>query len=434
MTKRIAIIGTGFTGLAAAYDLTRAGYSVMLFDAAPRPGGAASWFTLGTARLEYFYHHLFTSDHYILQLAAQLGCTEAITSRKTISGIHDGKQLYPFSSPLDLLRFTPLPIVSRLRLALAMATLRYLPDVSDLDQMTAVDWVCGRMGEPVLDTIWGPLLQGKFGAYAGDISAAWLKSKLTLRGGSRNHKGQERLLYIRGGFATLITALCCAIEQQGGVIHCNSKVLSLVVEQSRVKGLYSQHGAVDCDQIIATCSLDQTAQLMAPHVPESYLNKLNGIDSLASVCLLLVLKQSLSDVYWISVTDPQSPFVAVVEHTLIEPPSSYGGRHIVYLSTYLARADRRYGQADDALLRPALVYLEKMFPSFHPDQVLESYVWRAPATQPVVSCGYRQRIPEYHTPVDGFWIANMAQIHPEDRGTNFAVREGRKLATLIQAQ
>jgi hypothetical protein len=33
--------------------------------------------------------------------------------------------------------------------------------------------------------------------------------------------------------------------------------------------------------------------------------------------------------------------------------------------------------------------------------------------------------------MSGFHICSMAQIYPEDRGTNYAIREGRKVAAHI---
>jgi uncharacterized protein with NAD-binding domain and iron-sulfur cluster len=59
MTLRVAIVGAGAAGLAAAYDLTRAGARVVVYEAAPQPGGLASGFRAEgwSWSLERFYHH-----------------------------------------------------------------------------------------------------------------------------------------------------------------------------------------------------------------------------------------------------------------------------------------------------------------------------------------------------------------------------------------
>jgi hypothetical protein len=60
--------------------------------------------------------------------------------------------------------------------------------------------------------------------------------------------------------------------------------------------------------------------------------------------------------------------------------------------------------------------------------VLRSWLHREPAAQPIVTVGYRHRIPPLRTPVPGVFLANTTQVYPEDRGTNYAVRLGEQAA------
>jgi hypothetical protein len=73
-----------------------------------------------------------------------------------------------------------------------------------------------------------------------------------------------------------------------------------------------------------------------------------------------------------------------------------------------------------------------MFPDFSPTWILASHVWHARFAQPIVTRSYRDLIPDSETPLEGFYIATMAQIYPEDRGTNYAVREGRAIARKVR--
>ena len=40
-------------------------------------------------------------------------------------------------------------------------------------------------------------------------------------------------------------------------------------------------------------------------------------------------------------------------------------------------------------------------------------------------------IPPLTTPLGGFYLSTMAQVYPEDRGTNYAIREGRRAARAV---
>ena len=70
---RVGIIGAGATGLAAAYKLSKAGHQAVGFERAPFLGGQASTFDVAGARLERGYHHIFTNDTDILDLAKEIG-------------------------------------------------------------------------------------------------------------------------------------------------------------------------------------------------------------------------------------------------------------------------------------------------------------------------------------------------------------------------
>src|SRR5262249_30284743 len=109
-------------------------------------------------------------------------------------------------------------------------------------------------------------------------------------------------------------------------------------------------------------------------------------------------------------------------------------RHIVYLSRYLPEREPLFSMADAEVIDYSLGHLRRMFPALRPEWVVQAHVWRARHAQPVVERGYRELIPPRETPLSDLWLASMAQIYPEDRGTNYAVREGRAVARDVAAR
>ena len=132
--------------------------------------------------------------------------------------------------------------------------------------------------------------------------------------------------------------------------------------------------------------------------------------------------------------DQGFPFVGVIEHTNFERPETYGGRHIVYLSKYLPHTDPLYAMNALEMLDYALPYLQKMFPKLERNWVVKCHLWKARWSQPVVEKHYSQLIPAEKGPMPGLHLCSMAQIYPEDRGTNYAIREGRALAIKLVTQ
>ncbi len=431
--SRVVVIGAGFTGLSAAWELATRGAQVTVLEADGEVGGLAGSFPVGGngTRLEKFYHHWFTSDTHVTDLVRELGREGEVVHRETRTGMYFANRQFRLSSPADLLRFTPLPPLDRIRLGLLALRARRVGDWRRLEALTAREWLVRLGGRRVFDVVWRPLLEGKFGEYADDVSAVWFWNKLKLRGGSRGRGGAEVLAYYRGGFAALADQLAHAIERAGGAIRLGTPATGLEAREGRVVGVETPDGHVPADAVIATPALPIVADLVAPHAPADYVARLRRIRYLANLCVVLELDRSLSRTYWLNVNDPGFPFVGVIEHTNFEPPETYGGRRLVYLSKYLPDAAALYRMSDAEVVAFCLPHLRRMFPAFRAEWILAAHVWRARYAQPIVERHYGALIPPVTTPLAGLYLSTMAQVYPEDRGTNYAIREGRKVGRLV---
>jgi protoporphyrinogen oxidase len=422
----VAIIGGGFTGLTAAYELAKQGISVTILEAASEIGGLAAAFDVGDEKLDCFYHHWFTNDYEVMNLINELNLNNRVVINPTNTGIYYANNFFKLSTPWDLLNFTPLNFFDRIRLGLLALRARMVKDWRELENKTAQEWLCEIGGENVYKVVWEPLLKGKFGNYAAEVSAVWFWNKLKLRGGSRGNGGEERLAYFKGGFAALADALANKIISLGGRIEFNSPVNEIlsIPKNWEVKTV---NGVINAKNVIATIALPLVAEMIESWALPSYINSLKRIQYIGNLCLVLELDRPLSDIYWLNVNDPSFPFVGIIEHTNFECPTTYGGRHIVYLSKYLPHTDNLYSMNANEFLDYAIPYLKIMFPSFDSSWIKQHHLWKARWSQPVVERCYSALIPKSKGPKKGFHLCSMAQIYPEDRGTNYAIREGRKM-------
>ena len=425
------VVGAGFCGLTAAYELAKSGVRVTVLEKDSGIGGLAGSFAVNGARLEKFYHHWFRSDRYIVELIDELGVADQIVARSTRTGLFYANSMFRLSSPLDVLRFYPLSLIDRVRLGLLALRVRQIRDWRKLENVSAANWLRKMSGDRVYEVVWEPLLRGKFGGYAEHVSAVWFWNKLKLRGGSRSKGGSEQLAYYRGGFAALADRLADSIRARGGNIRIGAHVTQLGVTRSQCISVEVGSESIAADAVIITAAFPIVADLLEQHGSPEYVKRLRRIKYLANLCLVLELDRSLSKTYWLNVNDPEFPFVGVIEHTNFEPPETYGGRHIVYLSKYLPETDSYFRMSDEEVLNYTIPHLRRMFPEFERHWIQAHHVWRARYSQPVVECNYGDMIPDDTTPLDRLYIASMAQIYPEDRGTNYAVREGRRVAARV---
>jgi protoporphyrinogen oxidase len=433
---RVGIIGAGATGLSAAYDLGRAGHQVTVFERAPFLGGQASTFDVGGARLERGYHHLFTGDTDILDLNEEIGLGRRMRFIDSKVGTLHGGSIYDFVTPMDLLKFKPLPLADRIRLGLVTMLVQRMKDWRKVEHVTASQWLRKWAGKSVYEVFWGPMLRGKFGQEFHDqVGMAWVWGKIHTRFASRQGLGKEMLGYPIGSFGEIFDTLVEQIEGHGGQIHIGAEVERILPSQGagprlEVKSPSGETNVAEFDAVLSTTQSHMFLRL-APDLPEDYRNKLADTRYLAAVLLILVLDRPLSRIYWLNVADRSIPFVGVIEHTNLIGPDHYGGRHIVYLSNYVSREDRLYGLDHEALLEEYLPHLAKINPEFERSWIQESYHHRVPAAQPIIGTRYSERLPDHRTPLRGVYLANTTQVYPEDRGTNYSVRMGRQVAATI---
>ena len=433
---RVGIIGGGMAGLAAAYELTKQGHFAEVFEVAPFLGGQASTFEVHGGQLERGYHHLFISDTSITELIHELGLGDKLEWLQSSVGFYHGGKVWDFASPKDLLLFKPLPLLDRIRVGLWTFILQKTKSYQRFESVTAAAWLTSHMGKKGYEVIWEPLLRGKFGDFHDKIGMTWIWNKVTLRVASRKGAGQvERLGYPMGSFGEVIAVLADRIIQQGGQLHTSSSVAKIVRTGDTTTTLDVQIGngpseQREYDAVIATTPSYVFAKL-APQMPDEYAEKLEGINYLSAVLMVLVMDRPFTEKYWMNIADPDMPFVALIEHTNIINKELYGGKHILYISNYPSRDSDMYKMSPDNLMDLFVPHLQKINPDFDRSWVLEYHHHKLDGAQPIVGINYGDGIPDHRTPLKGLYLANTTQIYPEDRGTNYSVRMGVKVAQMV---
>ncbi len=430
--RRAVVIGGGVAGLAAAYELLRGGWRVSLYEAGSQFGGQVRTFEIGGGRIEAFYHHLFRSDRDIVEVIGDLGLEDALEWVPSSVGLAAAGKIYPFSGPVDLLRFTRVSLWTRFRLGLAALWLRRQTDWRRYEGQRARDWILRAVGEQGYDAVWGPLLRAKFGAHADEVSMVWFWGKIYLRFASRGGGplATESLGYLRGSFGRLVDALVDDARARGATLEVDAPVERIAVEDGRVLGVV-RRGELELVDLVLATTPSSIFRALLPELAElapDYDALLDRVRYQWATVLVLALDRPLSDIYWLTVTDDDCPFVAAVEQTNFRSPAEYGGRHVVYLSNYVDPGDPIVESDAEAVLDAYEPYLRRINPHFDRAWIRDLWLFTDRAGQPIVDYRYHESIPPHRTPIDGLWLANTTQIYPEDRGQNYSIRMGRRVA------
>jgi protoporphyrinogen oxidase len=451
---RVAVIGAGMAGLTAGYRLAKLGHECDVYERWPGLGGQAATIDVGDGVLvERYYHHLFTSDREMHDLAAEIG-VELERWPSTVGMLADGA-LHPFTTPRDLLTYSPMSPLARVRMGAAVLWLqRFAHDVEPFESQTIKDWVTRAMGPQAWEKIWGPLLWGKFRSEYDRISMSWLWAKLRNR---RQVTGEEAsgevLVYPRGSFESLFVRLRDLIAENGGRVLIDRPAARLARDggsflvhpgapDSFRRGLDPRSFEVDgeperYDAVIAALPTDIFEEMLDPRlreaVGEEYLARAGSIPYYAALCLLCEIDRQFHPYYWTNVADRETGFIGLIEQTNLVPPERYGNRRFLYVANYLPRDHPLLELPMDELIDFYEPGLKSANPEYDRSWIKQSWLFREPAAQPVVHPNYRDRLPPYATGVPGLYLANTTQVYPDDRGTNYAVREADEVVAELLA-
>lgn len=424
---KIAIIGAGFGGLAAAYDLRNAGHEVTVFESADFVGGLASGFKEPNWdwSVEKFYHHWFQSDASMLGLIRELGWESQVRFPRPLTVMYHAGKFYPFDSILKALLFPGLGFgLDKVRFGFVGLYLRLTNNWRALEKVTADAWMTKWAGRRVYEQMWKPLLVGKFGPFYRDVNMAWMWARIKAR--------TTRLGTFEGGFQKFADLFADRLRASGVEIRLGTAVRS--IKRNADGGLALEAGGVESfDRVLVTASPQLLAK-MCPDLPQEYLKGLLELKSMGAVVMALSLKEQLSKdgYYWFNLPKEEGfPFLALVEHTNYIPPEKFGGDHIVYAGDYLEQGHEYFSLSEAELLERFLPAFQRINPAFTRDWVKKVWLFKTNYAQPVPLLNHSKNIPAIATPIDGLYFASMSQVYPWDRGTNFAVEIGRRAAKMM---
>ncbi len=426
---KIAVIGAGIGGMAAAHDFLKAGHEVTLFEAADTVGGLAAGFKEPhwNWSVERFYHHWFQSDASMLGLIRELGWQDRVLFPRPYTVMYHEGKFYPFDSIPAALLYPGLGYgINKIRFGLVGLYLRLTNNWKALESVTVEAWMRKWAGDKVYEEMWEPMLVGKFGErYAKEVNMAWMWARLKSR--------TTRLGTYRGGFQQFSDDLAAVLRQRGAQIRLSTAVQNIEAQADGLALSVAGTGVETFDRVLSTVSPGIMAR-MAPSLAPDYLQGLLNLKSLGAVVMVLALRRKLSEkgYYWYNLPKKAGfPFLALVEHTNFLPAENYGGDHIVYCGDYLETDHEYFRLSQEELLQRFLPGLARVNPAFSPDWVRKSWLWKTNYAQPVPLLNHSRNIPDLKTPMPGLYFASMSQVYPWDRGTNYAVQVARKAAARI---
>lgn len=429
---KVAIIGAGFTGLAAAVELAKADVQVTVFESRDQPGGLAGGFRQSDWQwsLEYHYHHVFQTDKVLMRWLTELQLIDQLSFQDTLTFTSVKTGLAQLDSAMSLLKYPDLSFFAKMRTGVTLALLKAMPQGKWLERYTAAEFIQATMGQESWEKLWKPLFVGKFADLADEINASWFWARIFTR--------SKKLGYFKGGFLEMAKQVVAKLIKRGVQFEYGQQVVNITQNshQQFLCYLAGQSSPQEFDAILFTGNSDQLLSVAAPILPTTYCQQLSALNSLAAMTLVLELDQPFFEnesIYWLNVNRTDWPFLAVVEHTNMISKEQYADRHLVYVGKYLNEKDSFFSANKDQVLAKYQPFLLQLSPLYQ-QHLTNSFLFKSKGAQPVARRNQSQLLPGQTTPLPHLYFAGMQHVYPFDRGINYAIKLGRDTAQIILCQ
>jgi len=334
--RTAVVIGGGPAGLKAAHALAKAGLSVTLLETAPVLGGLASSFDVQGTRIERYYHFICRGDDHLVETLAELGMSDKLRWRASRMAYFVGGALYPFLTPLDLLRFRPLSPLDRVRAGIALK----------LAQRMREDVLAPQLAHAWLKQLFGVEPIASSGSRSCASSSPSMRSASAPRGSGPGwsaspDRGRRRGTRSSGtskagarwswrasaqtscGGRTRRPERGCGADlaRRGSRRRCPGRGRDAACRRRDLDHHAQAFSAAHCGPRRGLCGQARSN----PHHRD-----------LLSVPAPL---SSVTPFFWVNANDPRVPFAGMIEYTNLNPVRELGGDRVLYVPQYLSPDD-----------------------------------------------------------------------------------------------
>ena len=398
-------------GLTLAMRMAKQGHDVTLIEAAPKLGGLAGVWQIGDVEFDKHYHVTLLSDSRLRNLVEEIGLQEDLTWVETKTGFYTNDQLYSMSNTAEFLKFPPLTMMEKLRLG---GTIFYASKIRNwrrLEQTRVADWLKRWSGKGTFEKIWLPLLRAKLGESYKKTAASFIWAHISrMYKARRTGLKKEMFGYVKGGYSKVINRMVEQLDQHGVDVRTDHPITNVKKdEDGRFTITYRDQPTEQFDKVIMTTP-NSILSRVCEDLSEDEKSRFGQVEYLGIVCASVLLKKPLSQYYVTNITDTWVPMTAVIEMTTIVDPKELNGHTLVYLPKYVPAEHELFDRSDDDIKSDFLAALDRMYPDFSRDDVIDFKISRVRSVMAIPTLGYSKLLPPMKSSIDGLYIVNSSYI------------------------
>lgn len=419
---KIGIVGAGMSGLALAQRLCAAGHDVSVYEQATQPGGLATWQDHEHFVFDRFYHVILPTDTHLIRFIGDIGLADRLSWRKTLTGFFVDRKVHSVSNALEFLRFPPLSLWGKMRLAFTILYCSRVNDWRRLEHVTVEDWLIKLSGRATYEKLWQPLLLAKLGENYRRVSAVFIWTYIKRMFSARESSASsEHMGYVRGGYKTVFDRLVELIGASGGGVQLGVTVKKVSAAAENGIRIETDLGSERFDRVVFTGPVNVLQKVVDKELVDVE-HAGRDVEYLGVLCMALVTTRPLTPFYVLNIADDRIPFTGVIGMSSVVQPEDTKGLFLTYLPKYLLSTDEELRRPEDELREEFLAGLRLIYPDLKDEEIVGSRIYRAVKVQPLQVLGFSELVPRQTTLHPDFFVLNTAQFVNNTLNNNEVVR------------
>jgi protoporphyrinogen oxidase len=398
-------------GLSIAQRLVNRGHEITVIEGAPELGGLAAAWRIGDVTWDRHYHVILLSDRRTRAMLASIDLERELRWVETKTGYYgQDTVLRSVSNSVEFLRLPGLGPIDKARLGFTILYGSKIRDGNRMERLSADEWLRRWSGRTAHEQFWLPLLRAKLGDAHRETSAAFIWATIQrLYAARRTGMKREMFGYVPGGYARTIERFGDVLTAEGVRIETGRPVCSIRRNAKALDVRLADGDLATFDEVVVTTA-SQLASDLCPDLGRSERARLRAVRYMGVVCASVLLTEPLAPYYLTYITDPATPFTAVVEMTQFVDPAELGGHTLVYLPKYVTPDDPLLAASDDEVRESYWPYLQCMYPTLREQHVLAFQVSRVRQVFAIPTIGFSGTTPPMATSVPGLHLVGSAQL------------------------
>lgn len=400
--RKIAVIGAGPAGLTAAYELTKKGHAVDVYEASDSVGGMCKTLDLWGYKVDLGPHRFFSKNKRVNELWLEIVEKDYQLIDRLTRIFYKGKFYhYPLKPFNALANLGPLETT---RCILSYFMERLFPTKED---GTFESWVIRKFGRRLYEYFFKTYSEKLWGISCKDLDAEFAVQRiknfslseaainaLGLNSKQKHHTLVEKFAYPITGTGLVYEKMAQRIVENGGKIILNKPVGRVLVKNNKVAGVELTTGQKKTyDIVISSMPLTQMV-LKLPGIPTSVVSAAKNLKYRNTILVFLHLdRNDLFKDQWLYMHSPEL-LAGRITNFNNWVPGLVGTKKngIVVLEYWCNNNDDLWKDyTTDQLIELAKTDIRKSG-LLGPAKVLDGYVYKIQKSYPVYQRGFKDKV------------------------------------------